>query len=119
MNYTYDTSHFAHGIGLNSIVNVMVFKYDDCECKANLLFFGCSLGNRIKDTTRYNHVWLKKANWGGCVYPPLLSSRLLLSVQIQIDQMIQDLNKAKNRINSNVNIDLALELMLLAIKENL
>ena len=38
---------------------------------------------------------------------------------IQIDQMIQDLDKAKNRINSNVNIDLALELMLLAIKENL
>ena len=38
---------------------------------------------------------------------------------VQIDQMIQDLNKAKNRINSNVNIDLALELMLLAIKENL
>ncbi len=37
----------------------------------------------------------------------------------QIDSMLADLNKAKNRINSNVNIDLALELMLLAIKENL
>ena len=37
----------------------------------------------------------------------------------QIDQMIHDLERAKNRINSNVNIDLALELMLLAVKENL
>jgi DNA polymerase-3 subunit delta' len=33
--------------------------------------------------------------------------------------MIHDLERAKNRINSNVNIDLALELMLLAVKENL
>lgn len=66
----------------------MVFKYNDSECKVNLLFFRCSWGNRIKETTRYNHVWLKEANWGGCVYPPLLSSRLPLSVQIQIDQSL-------------------------------
>ena len=37
----------------------------------------------------------------------------------QIDQMLKNLEIAKNRIGSNVNIDLALELMLLAIKENL
>ena len=36
-----------------------------------------------------------------------------------IGSMIKDLEIAKNRVNSNVNIDLALELMLLGIKENL
>ncbi len=36
-----------------------------------------------------------------------------------IDHMIKDLERAKNRIGSNVNTDLALELMLLGIKENL
>ena len=36
-----------------------------------------------------------------------------------INQVIRDLDTAKNRINSNVNIDLSLELMLLGIKEKL
>jgi DNA polymerase-3 subunit delta' len=36
-----------------------------------------------------------------------------------IDCIIKDMERAKNRINSNVNIDLALELMLLGIKEYL
>ena len=36
-----------------------------------------------------------------------------------IDRIIKNMEVAKNRINSNVNIDLALELMLLGIKENL
>lgn len=36
-----------------------------------------------------------------------------------INQILKDLESAKKRINSNVNIDLALELMLLGIKENL
>ena len=36
-----------------------------------------------------------------------------------INRIINDMEIARNRINSNVNIDLALELMLLGIKENL
>ncbi len=36
-----------------------------------------------------------------------------------IDCIIKDMETAKNRINSNVNIDLALELLLLGIKEHL
>ncbi len=36
-----------------------------------------------------------------------------------INRMIKTMETAKNRINSNVNIDLALELMLMGIKENL
>ncbi|WP_026653511.1 ATP-binding protein [Butyrivibrio proteoclasticus] len=36
-----------------------------------------------------------------------------------IDRIIKNMEVAKNRINSNVNIDLALELMLIGIKENL
>ena len=36
-----------------------------------------------------------------------------------IDRIIKNMETAKNRINSNVNIDVALELMLLGIKENL
>ena len=36
-----------------------------------------------------------------------------------INRIIRDMETAKNRINSNVNIDLALELMLLGIKENI
>ena len=36
-----------------------------------------------------------------------------------IGSMIKDMEIAKNRVSSNVNIDLALELMLLGIKENL
>ena len=36
-----------------------------------------------------------------------------------INAMIKDLEIARSRIDSNVNIDLALELMLLGIKENL
>ncbi len=36
-----------------------------------------------------------------------------------IDEIIKNMDTAKNRINSNVNIDLALELMLLGIKENI
>lgn len=36
-----------------------------------------------------------------------------------IDRIIKNMETAKNRINSNVNIDLALELMLIGIKENL
>jgi DNA polymerase-3 subunit delta' len=36
-----------------------------------------------------------------------------------IDKVLKDMDTAKNRINSNVNIDLALELMLLSIKENI
>ncbi|MCR5556071.1 MAG: DNA polymerase III subunit delta' [Butyrivibrio sp.] len=36
-----------------------------------------------------------------------------------INRIIKNMETAKNRINSNVNIDLALELMLLGIKENL
>ena len=36
-----------------------------------------------------------------------------------INGIIKDMEIAKNRINSNVNIDLALELMLMGIKEHL
>ena len=36
-----------------------------------------------------------------------------------INRMIKNMETARNRINSNVNIDLALELMLMGIKENL
>jgi DNA polymerase-3 subunit delta' len=36
-----------------------------------------------------------------------------------IGSMIKDMEIAQNRVNSNVNIDLALELMLLGMKENL
>ena len=36
-----------------------------------------------------------------------------------IDRIIKNMETGKNRINSNVNIDLALELMLIGIKENL
>ena len=36
-----------------------------------------------------------------------------------INRIIKDMETAKNRINSNVNIDIALELMLLGIKERL
>ena len=36
-----------------------------------------------------------------------------------INTMIRDMETARNRVDSNVNIDLALELMLLGIKENL
>ncbi len=36
-----------------------------------------------------------------------------------INRIIKNMETAKNRINSNVNIDIALELMLLGIKENL